>query len=317
VKAVAIDGYGGPQRLRLRELSEPRPAAGEVLVRVRAAGINPVDWKICEGRLRFILRLRFPYVPGGDIAGEVVATGDAVTGFGPGEPVFGFTELKRGGGYAELAVARASALAAKPASLSFAEAAGLPIAACTALQALRDLGGLSKGGRLLVIGAAGGVGHFAVQLGKAFGARVGAVCAPANAAFVRALGADLAIDYTSEDFTARAERYDVILDAAAASSFTACRALLAPGGAYVTTLPSPGLFLWSAVQAVLVTFRPAKRAKLVVVRQRAEDLTLLARLADQGRLRPALTRTYPLERAGEAQEASRSGHTRGKLVLEI
>ena len=164
MKAIVIDGYGGSDRLHLRELPEPRPQADEVLVRVRAASINPVDWKIRQGQLRFILPLDFPYVPGGDIAGEVAATNAGAAQFRSGDPVVGFVNLRRGGGYAEFAVAKKTAIALKPPSLSFVEAASLPIAACTALQALRDLGKLSEGADALILGGAGGVGHFAVGI---------------------------------------------------------------------------------------------------------------------------------------------------------
>jgi NADPH:quinone reductase-like Zn-dependent oxidoreductase len=230
VKAIVIDGYGGVDQLHLRELPDPRPQADEVLVRVRAAGINPVDWKIRQGQLRFILRPKFPFVPGGDIAGEVVSTGPEATEFKTGDPVVGFVELKRGGDYAELAVAKKTAVALKSSSLSFIEAASLPIAGCTAVQALRDLGKLSKGTNALILGGAGGVGHFAVQIAKALGAKTSATCGPANIAFVQSLGADHVIDYKSTNFMAGLDRFDVIFDAVGKSSFVSCRPLLAPGG---------------------------------------------------------------------------------------
>ena len=201
MKAIAIDSYGGVARLLLRELPEPRPQAGEVLVRVRAAAVNPVDWKICQGHLRFILRPTFPYIPGGDIAGEVVAAGAGAAPFKSGDTVAGFLELRRGGGYAELAVAKAKAIALKPRSLSFTEAASLPIAGCTALQALRDLGQVSEGAKVLILGGAGGVGHFAVQIAKALGAKVDATCGSSNITFVQSLGAEHVIDYRETDVT--------------------------------------------------------------------------------------------------------------------
>jgi NADPH:quinone reductase-like Zn-dependent oxidoreductase len=166
MKAIVIDGYGGVDQLHLRELADPRPQVDEVLVRVRAAGVNPVGWKIRQGQLRFILRPKFPFVPGGEIAGEVISTGPEATEFKTGDPVVGFVDLKRGGGYAELAVAKKTAIALKS-PLSFIEAASLSIAGCTAVQALRDLGKLSKGTNALILGGAGGVGHFAVQIAKA------------------------------------------------------------------------------------------------------------------------------------------------------
>ena len=245
MKAIVIDGYGGADRLRLDERPDPAPGAGEVLIDVRAASVNPVDWKIRKGELRLFLRPRFPYIPGSDVAGEVAAVGPGVTRFKPGDAVVAFVDLKRGGGYAERAVAKESAAALKAGSLSFADAACLPIAGCTALQALRDHGGLRAGGSALINGGAGGVGHFVVQIAKALGATVAATCGPSNVDFVRSLGADPVIDYSREEFPRRPERYDVILDAVARSSFAACRGVLNPGGVYVTTVPDPSTLFWA------------------------------------------------------------------------
>jgi NADPH:quinone reductase-like Zn-dependent oxidoreductase len=317
MKAIAIDRYGSADQLQLRELPEPWPGAGEVLVRVRAAGVNPVDWKIREGQLRLFLRLKFPCVLGYDIAGEVVRTGPQVSRFRPGDHVIAFTDPRRGGGYAELAVAKESATSLKPQSLSFAAAASLPVAGCTALQAVRDLGKVSAGANVLIHGGAGGVGHFAVQIAKALGARTSATCGPSNVDFLRTLGADLIIDHSREDFTGRIERYDMIFDAVAKSSFAACRHLLAPGGIYVSTLPGPGLVFWMGIQPIVGLFGRTKRATFIVVQQKGEDLADLGRLIEEGKLKPTVSRTYPLDRASEAQEASQSGHTRGKIVLDV
>jgi NADPH:quinone reductase-like Zn-dependent oxidoreductase len=317
IKAIAIDGYGGSDRLRLCERPDPRPGAGEILVRVRAAGVNPVDRKIRRGDLRLILWLRFPYVPGGDVAGEVVEVGAGASRFKPGDPVVGFVDLQKGGGYAELAVVKESAAAMKPHSLSFPESAALPIAAGTALQALRDVGGLRDGGSALINGGAGGVGHFAVQIAKALGARTAATCGPANLDFVKSLGADLVIDYSREDFTVCPERYNVVFDAVAMSSFSSCKHLLNPRGAYVTTLPGPAIFLWGALQTAARIFGRAKQARFLMVRPEGDDLRFLGQLADSGRLRPTLAQVFPLDRARDAQDLSEQGHTRGKIVLEI
>jgi len=317
MKAITIDAYGGPDRLVLRELPDPTPGAGELLVKVRAAGVNPVDWKIRMGDLRLILHISFPYTPGGDIAGEVVAVGAGVSRFKQGDAVVAFVDLKRGGGYAELAVVKESAAARKPTSLSFAEAASLPIAACTALQSLRDLGKLREGGAVLINGGAGGVGHFTVQIGKALGAATSATCGPANVEFVRSLGADRVIDYSREDFTRGAERYDTVFDAVAMSSFGACRQILKPGGIYVSTLPSPSVLLWGTMQGIAGWFGPAKQAKFIVLKTVGTDLEFLGKLADSGQLRPTVSRTFPLERASAAHQASQEGRTRGKIVLEV
>ncbi len=317
MKAIVIEGYGGPDRLVLRERPDPKPGADEILVRVRAAGVNPVDWKIRRGDLRMILRLGFPYIPGGDVAGEVVDVGAGVTRFRPGDAIVAFVDLKQGGGYAELAVVKESAAAHKAQSLNFTEAASLPIAAGTALQALRDSGGLREGGTTLIHGAAGGVGHFAVQIARVLGVVPTATCGPSNIDFVRSLGAETVIDYSRNDFTRRTEQYDVVFDAVAKSSFGACRHLLKPDGCYVTTLPAPGVFLWYPVRAVAGLFGQVKKAKFLMVRPEGSDLAYLGNLADAGRLRPTIGRSFPLERACDAHEVSECGHTRGKIVLEI
>lgn len=317
MKAILLDRYGGADRLRLGDRPEPKPGPGEMLVDVRAASVNPVDWKIRRGDLRLLLWARMPYTPGGDVAGRVLEIGSEVVRFRPGDAVVAFVDLMRGGGYAERAVVAESAAAIKAGSLDFAEASTLPIAGCTALQALRDHGGLREGGSVLINGGAGGVGHFAVQIGKALGATVAATCGPSNVEFVRSLGADLVIDYAREDFTRRPERYDVIFDAVAMSSFAACRGLLNPGGAYVTTLPSPGTLLWGAVQSAAGLVTRARRSRFIWVRPEGSDLAFLGKLANEGRLRPVIAERLPLDQARAAHELSEQGHVRGKIVLEV
>jgi NADPH:quinone reductase-like Zn-dependent oxidoreductase len=258
-----------------------------------------------------------PPGPGLHVTSEVVEIGAGVTRFDSADAVVAFVDRKRRGGYAERAVVKESAAALNSASLSFAEAAALPIAGCTALQPLRDVGGLREGGSVLIHGGAGGVGHFAVQIARALGATVAATCGPSNIAFVQSIGADTVIDYTREDFTRRAERFDVVFDAVAKSSFPACRHLLNPGDTYVTTLPGPGILFWGAMQSAAGLFGRAKRARFLMVRPDGSDLAFLGQLADQGQLRPILSRTFPLERAPEAQAASEEGHARGKIVLGV
>jgi NADPH:quinone reductase-like Zn-dependent oxidoreductase len=316
MRAIVIDGYGGSDRLHLAERPDPGPGPGEVLIDVHAASVNPVDWKIRRGELRAFLWIRFPYIPGGDVAGEVVAVGKGVTRFKPGDAVVAFVDLKRGGGYAERAVVAESAASLKAEALGFPGASTLPIAGCTAFQALRDHGGLREGGSVLINGGAGGVGHFAVQVGKAMGATVTATCGPSNVAFVRSLGAGRVIDYSREDFTRLPERYDVIFDAVAMSSFAACRHRLNPGGVYVTTLPDSSTLLLGPLHAAARLFGPSKRAKFIWVRPDGSDLAFLGCLAEKGKLRPEIARSFPLEQAREAHDLSEQGHVRGKIVLE-
>jgi NADPH:quinone reductase-like Zn-dependent oxidoreductase len=320
MKAAVIDDYGGIDRLRLRDVERPAPAAGEVLIRVHAAGLNPVDWKIRRGMLRLVLWWRFPIILGFDVAGVVEAVGPSVTRFHPGDRVVAMLSARGHGpgGYAEYAVALESAAALKPESLSFEEAASLPVAALTALQSLRDLGRLEAGGSALINGASGGVGSFAVQLGRALGAaNITGVCGPGNLALVRSLGADTVIDYTRDDFTRRPEHYDVVLDAVAKSSFGACRRVLNASGTYITTLPAPGPLVWTALRpaARLLGFR--KRACFVVARPHGSDLEFLGRLANEGKLKPLIDGVFPLDQVAEAHRASETQRVRGKIVLRV
>jgi NADPH:quinone reductase-like Zn-dependent oxidoreductase len=318
MQAVAINEYGSKDILILAELPSPLPGAKEVRVRVRAAGVNPVDWKIRSGMLRWILWLRFPWVPGFDISGEVESVGAGVTRFRPGDEVFALLGPPRAGGYAELAVAPESAVALKPRTLSHVETASLPVAALTALQALRDLGRLRPGQSVLVNGASGGVGSFAVQIAKALGGVVTGVCGPSNVDLVRTLGAERVLDYTRDDFTRGDDSYQVILDAVAKSTFARCRRVLAPEGTYITTLPTPDVLLRGYVaQPILRLFGEGRRCLTLFAKARSVDLEFLARLADEGSLKPVIDRVFPLEQVREAHERSESERARGKIVLEV
>jgi NADPH:quinone reductase-like Zn-dependent oxidoreductase len=330
MKAVVLTGYGGVERLELREIRRPEPGPGQLLVRVRAAGVNPIDWKIRSGRLRLVLPARLPLVLGFDVAGEVAAIGPEVGDFEPDDPVYAMLDSRHGGGYAEYAVVGRAAAAPKPEALTWEEAAAMPVAALAALQALRDLAAIRPGARVAITGAAGGVGHFAVQLAAAFGAHVTAVAGPDHQDFVRRLGATRAVDSTREDFTALADgddpqgaggtpSYDAIFDAAGAWSFAACEPALAPAGIYVTTSPGPAIFIarLRAGLARLVDRQDARRAATLHTRPRGDDLDTLADLAAAGRLRPAIDRVLPLEEVRQAHTASQAGHPRGKIVLRI
>ena len=266
-----------------------------------------------------LLWLRFPAILGGDIAGVVEEVGPGVTRFRPGDPVFAMLNPgRRGpGGYAEFAVTGEPAIARKPAALSFEEAASMPIAGLTALQSLRDLGQLSAGQSVLVNGASGGVGTFAVPIARALGARVTGVCGPTNVELIRGLGADEVIDYTREDFTRRSGEFDIIFDAVAKASFSACARSLRPNGMYITTLPSPGVLLRSAVEPIVGLLGSGKRARFVIARARGPDLELLGCLADEGKLRPVIDRVFSLDEAKKAHDFSESERAKGKIVLRV
>jgi NADPH:quinone reductase-like Zn-dependent oxidoreductase len=324
MRAALYESYGGVDRLQLREVENPGPpGTGQVLVRVRASSVNPLDWRIRQGQLRLILPAKFPLVPGFDLAGEVEAVGPEVTRFAPGDAVFGQTGSRHGGACAELALALESALAAKPEALSFEEAAAIPMGGLTALQALRDHGELAADERVLILGASGGVGHFAVQIAGILGARVAAVASGRNQDFLRELGAERTFDYQSEDFRdvddtdGTDEVYEVIFDAAGKSSYQDCALSLASGGVYVTTEVGPGIFFAVLASRFRGWFGEDRRARMFWVKARAADLELLGRWVREGRLRPVLERVFPLEDIRQAHEASETGHLRGKIGVRI
>jgi len=320
MKAVVITGYGSSDQLNLRDLPDPgAPGPGQVLLRVRAAGVNPLDWKIRNGSMRLLMPAKFPLVLGHDVAGEVVEIGPEVTRFQPGDAVFGGVDVKRqGGAYAELALAREAALAPIPPVLSFEEAAAMPMAALTALQALRDKGEIVAGEDVLVNGASGGLGHFAVQIASALGARVTAVASAKNFDFVRGLGAREVIDYEEEDFTGRDQTWDVIFDAVANRTYTDCEPVLArDGGIYVTTLGGPKLMIWIGLTTLGGLFGQRKRARFVMVKYRAEDLAFLARLVEQRKLLPEIQEVFAMEKIRKAHDLSEGGHVRGKVVVSV
>jgi NADPH:quinone reductase-like Zn-dependent oxidoreductase len=313
MQAICFPRYGGIEVLEARSLPVPTPGPDEVLIKVAAAGVNPADWRLRSGQFRFGMRLKLPFVPGSDLAGVVAAVGEQVSQFHPGDPVYAMTPAAQGGGYAQYAVVAVEHVARAPERISFAQAAGTPLVALTALQALRDKAQLRAGQRLLVYGASGGVGSFAVQIAKAIGAQVTAVASGRNRTFVESLGADDVLDYTRDDITAHRDHYDVIFDAVNVLSFGKMRPTLRAGGVMVSVNPiieylSPG---W------LARFRGGRRLRSIFVQPSGADLTELAQLIDAGKLHPLLDRTYPLAEAGAAHTYSASGRARGKLVLVV
>lgn len=324
MQAIRYGGYGAPPDvLKLEEVDAPAPGEGEVLLRVHAASANPVEWHLVRGEpflVRLIAGLRRPKDSkvGGDVAGVVEAVGSGVTGIAPGDEVFGAAD----GSFAEFACAKVERLARKPHVITFEEAASIPVAGCTALQALREHGLLQPSQRVLVIGAAGGVGSFAVQIAKALGADVTGVSSTANLDFVRALGADTVVDYTRG---APSGRYDLVLQVAGDASVAQLRRLLTADGTLVLVGSGTGRerttsALGPLTRMLVARFAPRKKGQRVVTfiaKVRTPDLEALAELAEDGRLRPVVSRTYPLHEAAVALTEIESGHTRGKLVLAI
>lgn len=313
MQAIAYEKYGSPEVLRLREMPRPDPGPGQVLLRVRAAALNPIDCEIRRGRLRLLPGSRFPRVPGSDFAGEVVERGSGLDRFRPGDKVYGMSRPLRGGSYAEFMTISADEIARIPESLSWAEAASLPLVALTALQALRDLAGISAHDRLFIHGGSGGVGTAAIQIGKYLGAGVTTTCSYRNVNLCRQMGADEVIDYTKTDVRKVAGGYSIFFDVYGNMPFGKIKQLLRPGGVHVSTIPSPANFL----QAFLTRWLPGKTAKVVVVRPDADDLELISEMVEKKALRPVIDRRYPLAEAARAQAFLETKRAKGKVVLEV
>ncbi|NEU72730.1 NAD(P)-dependent alcohol dehydrogenase [Hassallia byssoidea VB512170] len=313
MKAIAIRGYGSADVLQYEDLPTPKIKSDQLLVKVHAASVNPVDWKIRQGMLQLITGYSFPKILGFDLSGEVVEVGSAVTRFKPGDLIYGCLSAAFGGAYAEYAAVPEKVAAIKPANMTFEEAASLPVAAGTALQALRDLGNIQPLQSVLINGASGGVGVFAVQLAKIFGAEVTAVCSSKNFDLVKSLGADRLIDYKQQNFTQDAARYDIIFDAVAKESFSSCKEVLKPNGIYITTLPSPDTFVQGALTALI----PGKKAKFILLNSNTEDFTYLKDLVEAGKMRTVIDRTFPLNELAAAHTYSESGRTVGKIAIAI
>jgi NADPH:quinone reductase-like Zn-dependent oxidoreductase len=317
MRAAFYRSYGGPEVLEVGEMEAPRPGDHQILVRVLAAGINPVDWKIRSGHLRPFASATFPMIPGSDLAGEVVEVGSEVARFRPGDAVYGLLQPAAGGACGELAAVPASAAAPMPENLSFTEAAAVPMAALTALQALRDKGRIAPGMRVLIHGGSGGVGSFAVQIARSLGARVGAVASTGNQELLRELGAEETFDYTTEDFTLRDQVWDLVFDAVGNRTYNEVASVLSREGRYVTTLPSFGLFLAVFATRLAGIFGYGRRAAVMMLDARGDELEELAEWIGGGEIRPLIHRTYPLEEIGDAHAESETGHVRGKIVVTL
>lgn len=318
MQAIIRRRYGPPAALELREVDRPTIGDGDVLVRVRAAGVNPADWHVMRGR-PFLLRLAgygisVPKRPGlgSDVAGVVEAVGPAVTRWRPGDEVFGWGRAT----FAELAAAREVRLEPKPASLSFEAAAAVPLAAVTALQGLRDTGRLAAGQSVMVIGASGGVGSFAVQIAKALGAEVTGVCSTPNVDLVRSIGADHVIDRTREEVTGGGRRYDLIFQLGGTMSPGRLRRALAPKGTLVLS-SGDGRFsgIDRIVKASLTSPFVGQRLVAWVADEDRAALATVAELIESGAVRPVIDRSYPLHEAAAAMAHVETGHTRGKVVI--
>lgn len=323
MRAIVQDRYGSTDVFVLAQVARPEIADNEVLVHVEAAGLDRGTWHMMAGRPYLLRLLGFGFrrpknrVPGLDVAGTVIAVGSSVTRFSPGDEVFGISR----GSFAEYAAVLEDKLARKPANLTFEQAAVVPISAGTALQALTEAGGVEQGQQVLIIGASGGVGSYAVQLAKAFGAEVTGVCSTAKLDLVRSLGADHVVDYTRQDFAGGTSRYDLVLDIGGNSSLSRLRSALTPTGTLVIVGGEEG-GKWTggfgrSLRAPLLSPFVRQRLTMLASKERAGDLERLSPLIEAGKVVPSIDRTYPLDRVAEAMRHLEAGDVRGKVAITV
>ena len=322
MKAIVYTEYGSPDVLELKEVVRPTPRDNEVSVKVYAVSANAADLHLLRAD-PFLIRLSSGLLKpkneilGSDIAGRVEAVGRNVKQFKPGDEVFGDISAGGWGGFAEYVCAHEDALVLKPANLSFEEAAAVPMAAVTALQGLRSKGGIQHGQKVLINGASGGVGMFAVQIAKAFGAEVTAVCSTRNLNIVRSIGADHVIDYTQEDFTQNGHRYDLILAANGYHSISDYRRVLAPQGTYVMTGGATAQMVEAMLQGPWISMSGSQKMGNLLAKPNKNDLAFVKELLEAGKVKPVIDRTYLLSRVADALRYLEEGHAQGKVVITV
>jgi len=325
LKAIVYHSYGSPDVLKLEDVEKPTPSDDELLIRVRAASVNPLDFHFMRGHTFKMPGQKSPKYKrmGVDVAGEVEAVGKNITQFKVGDAVFGGCGRKGWangiGSFAEYVCGLEDKLVLMPSNLSFAQASSLPIAACTALQGLRDKGRIQQGQKVLIEGASGGVGTFAVQIAKAFGAEVTAVASTKKLETARLIGADHLIDYTEQDFTRASQRYDLIVGANSHHTIFECRRVLTPNGRYVETGGAFNItkILYAVLLGPLLSRTGGKKTSLFIANINQEDLQFLASLAQTGKIIPVLDRSYPLRETADAIRYLEEGHACGKIVLTV
>jgi NADPH:quinone reductase-like Zn-dependent oxidoreductase len=313
LKAAVIYEYGSPEVFRIEEIDKPSIRDDEVLIKVMAVSINPIDWKQRQGWHRLFLKAHFPVVLGYDVAGEIEECGAKVDAYKSGDQVYTRLTRRFGGAFAEYAAAPQSILAGKPENISWQEAAAVPLAAVTALQGLRDYCKLKKGEKVLIIGAAGGVGHFALQLSKIMGGLTVAVCSSRHKKMMEELNPDDFIDYTRVDFKTLSDKYDIIFDAAGVENFPDCKHILNPGGRYLTTLPRPKLL----IHKIMTVFTRRKKVKTFLMKSSGSDLEFISDLIRRNELKIFIDSVFPLEKIADAHRKAEEYHTEGKIVVTI
>lgn len=314
MKAAVIYSYGTPDVLRVVDIELPPIKPDQLLVKVYASSINPVEWKMRKGMLKLLTGSRFPIILGFDVSGEVIEVGSQVTQFKPGDLVYARLDQLTGGAYAEYAAVAEKVAALKPTNITHEQAAAVPLAAMTALQALRDEGQLKAGQKVLINGASGGVGTFAVQIAKVLGAAVvTGVCGSKNLELVKSLGADFVIDYTKQDFTKDSAKYDIVFDVVGNRSLSDCKSVLQPHGIYVTTQPFPGNF----IQTFFTSLLPGQKYKVILLKSNSADLNYLKEQIEAEKIHSVIDRTYPLSEIAAAHTYSETERAVGKIVIMI
>lgn len=311
MRAAVYEDYGAAAVLHMTDRPRPQRESGEVLIEVRASSVNPIDYRLRSGEMKLILPGGFPRVPGYDVAGVVVDC-PAEAPFSPGDRVMAFLDHKRGGAFAEFATCGPDVVARIPDDMPFGEAAAIPLAGTTALQSLRDHGKLQPGQQVLINGASGGVGLFAVQIAKSFGCHVDAVASGDNEKFCRSLGADHFYNYESVDFTTSDERWDLVFDAAGKSSYWGSRSVLKDGGRFVSTEPDVKGMLMT-----VLTWPLSKSGTIMLAKPNADDLRELIRLYEAGQLQVTIDSRFPLQDAAAAHRRVETGVDRGKVIVTI
>ena len=322
MKAIFYDKYGSPDVLKLTEMEKPIPEYNQVLVKIYAASLNYGNLVLLKGEpflARFAFGLRKPKytIPGGDIAGRVEAVGKDVKQFQPGDDVFGDLSGCGWGGFAEYVAVPEHALAHKPANMSFEEAAAVPMAGVTALQGLRDKGKIQSGQKVLINGASGGVGTFAVQIAKSFGAEVTGVCSTRNLEILHSIGADHTIDYSKENFTQKARGYDLILAVNGYYPISAYKRALNPHGTYVMIGGAGAQLTQAMLQGPLISLTGSKKMGSMLQRQNQKDLIFMKELLEAGKVQPVIDRSYKLSEIPDAFRYFEEGHTQGKVVITV
>ena len=314
MKAIVYNQYGTPGVLEEQELEIPALPPDRVLVQVHAAGVNPKDCLVRKGKFRLFTKKDFPKQAGYDFSGRVVEAGLRVDSVKPGDIVYGMLNGWKGASYAEYLVARPGELSPMPDNLTFSQAAAVPLAAQTALQALRDIGKIQGSHHVCINGASGGVGTCAVQVAKAFGARVTGICSSANTELVTRLGADHTLDYHSRNILEQDRKFDIFFDVFGNFTFKAVKQVLKPKGIYISTIPSPARFLKNLWHRI---YPSGKKERLVVVKSKKQDLLFLKDLIEKEKLTPVVDKTFPIARALEAHTYVETKKARGKIVLSI